>query len=220
MIGRAARCPCGAAIRCPDQPEAEDAAYDLAPEPARVVKTAAAPAPVVPTLAYQTSRAALPADERTGVDVDVLKNQTAPLWLLGGGIVVELIASFIQNRHDLDVTLLEISFEIVVGTILMLVGVLLTAKIRGFQVGSFWSAALRVAAISVAPAAASDIIMPVAGLIPFGGVLQFGIRFVLRFALLGVFFDMDESDTWYCVTLIFLIDLGVYFLLRFGPWTR
>ncbi len=186
-----------------------------------MVKTAVAvPAPVMPTLAYQTPRAALPAVERTGVDVDVLKNQTAPLWLLGGGIVVELIASFVQSRHDLNAALVHITIEIVGGTVLMLAGVLLTARIRGIQIGSFWSAALRVAAISVAPAAASDIIMPVAGLIPFGGVLQFGIRFVLRFALLGVFFDMDESDTWYCVTLIFLIDLGVYFLLRFGPWTR
>ena len=25
-------------------------------------------------------------------------------------------------------------------------------------------------------------------------------------------FDLDESDTWYCVLVIFLVRLGVYFL--------
>jgi hypothetical protein len=110
--------------------------------------------------------------------------------------------------------------EIVGGTVLMLAGVMLTAKIRGIEIGSFWSAALRVAAISVAPAAVGDILMPLAWLIPFGGLLQLGVQFVLYFALLGVLFDMDESDTWYCVMMIFLINLGIYFLLRFGAWGK
>jgi hypothetical protein len=80
---------------------------------------------------------------------------------------------------------------------------------------------LRVAAISVAPAAVGDLIMPIAQLIPLiGGLLQMGVQFVLYFALLGVLFDMDESDTWYCVMLIFLINVGIYFLLRFGPWGK
>jgi hypothetical protein len=227
MAGRAARCPCGAEIRCPDQPEAEDGGYDLAPEPVRaarlerpVVTPVATPAVAAPTLGYQTPRAALPKDQRAGVDVETLKNQTIPIWLLGGGIFVELIASFIENRHDLNAALFHISFEIIVGTVLMLVGVLIAAKIRGIQIGSFWTAALRVAAISVAPAAVGDLLMPLAAIIPFGGLLRLGVQFVLYFALLGVLFDMDESDTWYCVTIIFLVNLGVYFLMLFRPWMK
>jgi hypothetical protein len=187
----------------------------------RVVTPVAAPtAAAVPTLGYQTPRAALPKDPRAGADVETLKNQTIPIWLLGGGIFVELVASFIENRHDLNAALFHISFEIIVGTILMLVGVLIAAKIRGIQIGSFWTAALRVAAISVAPAAVGDLMMPLASIIPFGGLLRLGVQFLLYFALLGVLFDMDESDTWYCVTIIFLVNLGVYFLLLFRPWIK
>jgi hypothetical protein len=228
MAGRAARCPCGAEIRCPEQPEAEDGGYELAPEPVRaarverpVVAPAAGPvAAAAPMLGYQTPRKALPKDQRVEADVETLKNQTIPIWLLGGGVVVELIASFIESRHDLKAAVIHISFELVVGTVLMLAGVLIAARARGIQIGSFWTAALRVAAISVAPAAVGDLIMPIAWMIPFGGLLQLGVQFVLYFALLGVLFDLDESDTWYCVTIIFLVNLGVYFLLLFRPWMK
>jgi hypothetical protein len=37
-------------------------------------------------------------------------------------------------------------------------------------------------------------------------------QFVLYFALLGALFDLDESDTWYCMMVIFLIRLLVYFI--------
>jgi hypothetical protein len=223
MAGREARCPCGAAIRCPDRPEAEDEGYDLAPEMVRAAPVRPAAAPIAatgPALGYQTPPKFLPKDQRIGADVEILKTQTIPLWLLVGGIVVEIIASFIEDRHDLNAVAIHIAVEIVGGTVLMLAGVMLTAKIRGIEMGSFWSAALRVAAISVAPAAVGDILMPLAWIIPFGGLLQLGVQFVLYFALLGVLFDMDESDTWYCVTMIFLINLGIYFLLLFAPWGK
>ncbi len=29
----------------------------------------------------------------------------------------------------------------------------------------------------------------------------------------GVLFDMDESDTWYCVAVIFLVNVAVYLSL-------
>ncbi len=173
------------------------------------------------TLGYQTPQKLLPPDQRDGVDVETLKRQTAPLWLLAGGIVVEMIAAFVEDRHDLHAAMIHITVEIFGGTILILAGVLLTARIRGIEIGSFWSAALRVAAISVAPAAVGDLIMPMTRLIPLiGGLLQMAVQFVLYFALLGVLFDMDESDTWYCVMVIFLINAGVYFLLTFGPWGK
>jgi hypothetical protein len=192
----------------------QDAEYELAPEPK---KPAAAPsATSVRTLGYQTPKTLAPADQRPQVDVEILKTQTLPLWLLVGGIVVESVASYLENRHDLRAAGIQIAVEVGGGTILMLVAVLLTAKFRGIEIGSFWSAALRVAAISVAPAAVGDILMPLAWIIPFGGLLLLGVQFVLYFALIGALFDMEESDTWYCVSLIFLIDVGIYFLLRFG----
>jgi hypothetical protein len=43
-------------------------------------------------------------------------------------------------------------------------------------------------------------------------------EFVLYFALLGVLFELDESDTWYCVCVIFLVRLAAYFLLLAVVW--
>ena len=56
---------------------------------------------------------------------------------------------------------------------------------------------------------------PVFAFIPFGGLIVWVVEFCLYFALLGVFFDLDESDTWYCVCIIFMVSLAGYFLL---PW--
>jgi hypothetical protein len=91
--------------------------------------------------------------------------------------------------------------------------VLLAAKIRKIDIGSFWSAALRLAAIGVAPIAVTDLLWPLRYVMCLGGLLILGVQFVLYFALLGALFDLDQSDTWYCVLVIFLVYLGVYFLL-------
>jgi hypothetical protein len=88
----------------------------------------------------------------------------------------------------------------------------LAAKARGFKLGSFGSTVLRVAALSVGPSAAFALLYPLLLHIPFGTLLGLVGEFVLYFALLGVLFDLDESDTWYCVWVIFLLRLGIYFL--------
>jgi hypothetical protein len=57
--------------------------------------------------------------------------------------------------------------------------------------------------------------MPIALFIPFGGIAVLIVNFILYFALLGMFFDLDESDTWYCVSVIFLVNLAVHFAMMF-----
>ncbi|HEX4056147.1 MAG TPA: hypothetical protein VHX86_17945 [Tepidisphaeraceae bacterium] len=226
LAGRDVRCPCGQVLRCPDAPAPQEDMYDLAPEAAKPQHphppAAAEPAPANPrvrTLSYQTPRKVIPGAAAGPVDTNTLKNQYIPLWLLGGGTAVELIAAFLLHPHDLPMAMMSISVEVIGGTILMLIGVLVAAKIRGIPIGSFWSAVLRLAAISVAPAAVGDLLMPITRIIPFIGVLlQWGVQFVLYFALLGVLFDLDQSDTWYCVIVIFIINLSVYALLVWLAW--
>jgi hypothetical protein len=65
--------------------------------------------------------------------------------------------------------------------------------------------------------AVGDLLWPLRYIICLGGLLILGVQFVLYFALLGALFDLDQSDTWYCVIIIFLVYLGVYFLLL---WIR
>jgi hypothetical protein len=95
----------------------------------------------------------------------------------------------------------------------MLGGILLAARIRRIDLGQFWIATFKLAAITVAPAAAVDLASPLLRVIPFGGLLGLAAEFVLYFALLGALFDLDESDTWYCVWTIFLVRLALYFAI-------
>ncbi len=110
--------------------------------------------------------------------------------------------------------MIDIGVGLIAGTMLMLVGVMIAAKLRHIDIGSFGSAALRLAAISVAPGALVTLLEPLAHVICFGWVLLLGIEFVLYFALIGALFDLDESDTWYFVITIFILNLAVFAVLQ------
>jgi hypothetical protein len=201
-------------MKCPENKVRDEALYDLAPDAPALAKPTEAPIPPAPTLAYQTPKHANPALHDRGVDTDLLKKYYAPLWLLGGGLAVEIVSEYFQHAGHLQGAMIDVAVGLIAGTVLMLVGVMIAAKLRQIDIGSFGSAALRLAAISVAPGAFVTLLEPLARLICFGWVLLLGIEFVLYFALIGALFDLDESDTWFCVITIFIINLGVFALLQ------
>jgi hypothetical protein len=136
-----------------------------------------------------------------------------PLGLLAGGVLVEIIAEMLRTGRP-GVALGSVAVQLVFGTLAMLGGILLAAKFRGINLGPFWTVVFKLAAISVAPSAAVDLVNPILRLIPIlGGLLGFAVQFILYFALLGALFDLDESDTWFCVWVIFLANLVIYFAI-------
>jgi hypothetical protein len=144
-----------------------------------------------------------------------------PIWLLGGGVVVELAAAFLRYPHAPQIAVQQLGVNMVLGTVLMLAGVLLAAKLRSIHLGSFWVAVLKVAALSVAPGAAMELAGPMLGLVPIlGGLAALLLEVVLYFALLGAMFDLDESDTWYCLCVVFLVRIAVGFgaMALLGRW--
>jgi hypothetical protein len=162
-------------------------------------------------LSYQTaSTSTLQADPNT------ITNLYAPLWLLGGGVAVQIIAALLAAR-DFAAALTYVAMVLFFGTAVMLVGILLAARWRGIDLGSFGTAVLKLAAISVAPAAVVAILSPALRFIHvLGAIAGLVIEFVLYFALIGALFDLEESDTWYCVCVIFLVRLAVYFFVLFA----
>jgi hypothetical protein len=135
------------------------------------------------------------------------------MCLLGGGLTIELgVALWRWHNWPFPIGInpaLGIALELVVDTVLMLVGIFLAAKLRHFALGPFGAAILKLAAISVAPTAVVRLFSPILTFIPLGGILGLVGEFVLYFALLGLFFDLDESDTWFCVWTIFIIRIAV-----------
>src|SRR5207245_1514079 len=107
--------------------------------------------------------------------------------------------------------------EMIAGTIVMLAGVLAAAKFRGISFGPFWSAVIKLAAISLAPHAAMMLLNAPLMFVPLGGLLNWVIGFCLYFALIGALFELDQSDTWYCVMVIFVIRVAIVLL---AIWTK
>jgi hypothetical protein len=222
VAGRIVRCTCGCAIQCPAEAPADPTAYALAPDAApaprrrpvaavaaRVVAETPAAAPV--RLAYRTPKDESPTDPET------IKNLYMPLWLLGGGVVINVVAVLLhREQHSLTAALIAVGVQMLFGTAFMTVGLLLAARPRGIKLGPLPVAVFKLAAISVAPTALVALFSPFLEHVPLGGVLGWVAEFVFYFALLGVFFDLDESDTWYCVFVIFIVQVAVYFLLMWA----
>jgi hypothetical protein len=193
--------------------------YDLAPAarstPAGKAQPAAAsePASAIP-LSYQSPKVHPAVKGESGnTDPERIKNFQMPLWLLSGGLVVQVVAAVLTNHGGLQHAIVTASLQLFVSTTLMLCGILIAAKLRQIDLGPFWIAVFKLAAISVAPAAVVALATPALNVIPLGGIVGFIGEFILYFALLGVLFDLDESDTWYCVGVMFLVNVGAYFLI-------
>lgn len=224
LAGRAVKCRCGAVMRAPAEPPApDDALYGLtdqptaAPAPAPAAAPAAplppnAPAAVRPVPAKVLQYAGKVPSPIAQLDTDKLKSIHAPLALTVAGLIVLSISAW---WHAGMLGLIPTLIQLVISTVLMLVAVFIVSRQRGFKVGPLGSAVLKLMAISLAPAAAMSLFSLLLWFIPFGFIGSLLLGFCLYFALIGVFFDLDQEDTWYCVCVIFLVNLAVSLVVRF-----
>lgn len=208
LVGKRVKCACGHMIRVEmmhlPEPSFDDE-YDLAPQ---------APMPVKPIrqtvqpkgLAYQSS----PTQTAPGVDAyvfDRLKDIQIPVALIAAGTLVEFAKVFFRSPvRGYSQGFALIGIGLVLQTALLLTGAFAAAKLRGLSFGPFWIALLKLTAIAIAPGAAGALVQ--LALTPFGiiGSLVSAIAtFVAFFTLYGVLFDLDESDTWFCVCINFIL---------------
>jgi hypothetical protein len=195
-------------------PDSNQEMYDFAPEPPAPAPTKSkpmrVPAPGSPVvLPYRSVKA----DRTKPAEPEMIKDVYLPLGLLGGGVLIEMLATIIWSHHAAS-TFAEIAVDLTLGTGVMLGAMLVAAKLRNIPLGKIGVAAYKLAAISIAPSAVMVFVTPIASFIPFGFIGCWIVEFALFFALLGALFDLDESDTWYCVWTIFIARVGVYVLLR------
>jgi len=233
LAGRKVRCPCGQVMTVPEQqsPTApEDELYDMAPEPAAPAPRSAIPitAPVHPAGA---PGAATPAVDyrRPGVGglageggrmeryfPDRVKDLYMPLALIAGGTVIEFALSLIATRAGLQGaarSVVYVGLYMVINTVLMLFAIFFVAYMREISFGPVPTAILKLCAISIGPGAIGSLVGFLLGWFPLGGLIGWVVGFVLYFALIGALFDLDESDTWWCVITVFLVKLLVAFVI-------
>ncbi len=245
LAGKKAKCKCGATIACPQTdpsvPAVVDDVYDLAPD--ADAPAARRPAPVMPVASVATVAAAAPvmAQAMPGVanvsraaplayhtpkhDVDVnFPNRTLdlhmPVALIIGSIVIEIATIYLNPALRIQTfgqLMMSVGLGLIISTVFILIGIVIAAKVRHFSLGTTPSMILKLIAISLAPAAAMDLAwLPLRFVFILGIILDWLVGFMLYFALIGAFFELDQSDTWYCVVVIFLIKLFTAILLVVG----
>ena len=209
LAGRQFRCACGEMVQCPQNESEAKLTYDLAPEPEPPSVPVAQLAPSESTIQYATPSTP-PAESKE----QLMINYYGPLALLCGGVVVEILTSLLRY-HSLVMAANFVGLQLLGGVISMLIVLLLAVKFRGILLGPIWITVLKLAAISIGPPAAVDLVAPFLNLCGLGVVLGYIAEFMLFFAFLRAFFELNESDTWYCVAILFVINVGFSILLRF-----
>lgn len=187
--------------------------YDLVelPPPSPRARPAAVPAAHAP-LAYQSRRSAK--DEPDGYFPDKTIDFHLPLVLLVSGIAIELVGRlFSCCKPQFTFTLRSIGVDLMLGTAVMLVGVLIAARLRQIELGRLPVAVLKLAAICVAPGAAVVLLSSALRVIPLGWIIGLIVQFVLYFALIGTLLKLDESDTWFVVWVVVILNVGLQFAI-------
>jgi hypothetical protein len=147
------------------------------------------------------------------LDLDKLKNFQMPLWLLAGGLAIELGRAFFVEDRAFFITIGGIIIGTAISVAVMLASVLVAVKFRGISLGALPTAIFKLAAISVAPDAVAMMIAPAGQWIPGAGFIFAPLAaFIFRFALLGALFDLEESDTWYVIMVMFIVGVAMYFV--------
>jgi hypothetical protein len=221
LAGKKVKCPCGHIMLVPAAIVPEDDLYEFAESaPLPVEKITASPSSpqhVLPIEYHQpkTGRAV----ESDDYFPDRAKDLYFPLALIGGGLIIQFTyAAFFSPQTVIGGSLramLEVGRDMVLSTVLMLVAILIVARVRKINIGQLPVAMMKLCAVAIAPGAVALLLAPLAMFIPLiGGLGIWAAQFILFFALLGALFDLDESDTWYCVCIMFLVNLAFYFGMK------
>jgi hypothetical protein len=186
--------------------------YDLAPAPVLPASPPRVPRPI----AYRRPQTKDTPDVNAYI-FDPLKDLKIPLALIAVGTVVyfgEVLFRLPFGARSVAHGFAILGIALVIEVGIMLTGLFLAAKLLGVGFGPFWIAVMKLCAILMGPNAAMSLIG--LGLYPLGllgSLLAWLGGFILYFALFGVLFDLDESDTWACVFLIMLLRLLLVFVL-------
>jgi hypothetical protein len=200
--------------------EADDEIFELAPQPQAAVDATPpvdVPAqPVAPIAAPATTLAYANLSEAADEDrylAERVIDLYLPMWTITAGVVIEVALAALRGRESLAslrAEMVSVGLTLLLGTAVVVSGMFIAARLGRINLGSFWTAAFKLAAASIGAAAGATLIR--AGLcpIPIAGLFAITTQFLICFALIGALFNLDHVQTWYCVIVIFLVNLLVW----------
>jgi len=206
LAGKTARCRCGASLRIPLNPPAAPAASPGSPP--------------LPALAYGSrplnQREEALARARRNFDPEKFRNLHGPLAIIAVGMLILFLFTWsAAGTRSLTHAMLSVWGELLLAVPAMFLAVFIICRLRGLKLGPLHLVVLKLLAIIIGPAAITMLLQFPLAFIPLGFLANWLIGFCLYFALFGVFFGLDQEDTWYCVLTIVLVDIAAGLLLHF-----
>jgi hypothetical protein len=156
-------------------------------------------------------------------DPDRIINYSMPMWLLIGGVIMEMLSA-LMNARGFSAAISQFCTELIGRTALLVGCVFFAAGLRRFSLGKVNNALFKLIAISVVTLAVYHLANPFLLLLPSFALIThllavptalivgWGLQILLFFILLGVMFDLEEDDTRFCVALIFIASVALHFV--------
>jgi hypothetical protein len=233
-VGKLTKCPCGHVLKVPAQPVEGAVARTKTvkppqppPIPAAEAESANVPAflrmpaadPTVDQLDAQTE-VELAATGQYGEDPsarfkpDPVRDLHAPMALLVAGIVVTFIC-FNTGGSAIGSVVAGIAtmFKVGISAIIFLIGGLIAARMSGITLGPLGPALLKLAGVSVFPAAVADLVTTMLGGDMAVACLGNGVGILTCWALVSYLFRLDFANTLRVVSAVACVKIVLMFVL-------
>ncbi len=130
-----------------------------------------------------------------------------PLAVLIAGLIMHVIETnkFDKIMYPLGQAIQIVGVEFIVSMVLLAIGCLFVMRVAEVAFGSPGPAALKIAAIAVAPAALAKMVDYLLN-DPFG-IVGFFLAFGMFFALFNYLFDMDQGEIWILAGLTLVVQM-------------
>jgi hypothetical protein len=221
LAGRRVKCAaCGHVMAAPAEPPgADDDLYDIV-EPAVRASRVVPQARRVESIDYR--RPTTTAGQSSALEKlfpDRVKDLYLPLALIGGGSVIEIGFVVLFERFTAYRAMRIIALELIGSTAILALAAFIAGKARKIEFGPPAVALLKLCAVGMGAFGLNILLGPLVivalGWMPYvGWVSVFLVPLAAYYTLLGALFDLDPSDARYCVSVFFVVNVAIYFALK------
>ena len=182
------------------------------PKPVRAVAVGASAGgagavalPASPMLGYARTMPRKPDEAAVS---GMLHDVYAPLGLLVAGVLANFLDARVRGLHDPAMMTVFVMITCTINLVLVFSALLIGVKLLDLGLGSIGPALLKIAAVALLPAAIGDIVRYYTL-----GIVAWPMTVIMYYALLYFLFQLDGSEMWIVVAIIWLMQTWISLLI-------
>ena len=138
----------------------------------------------------------------------MLHDVYAPLGLLVVGVLVRFLDAHVRGLHDPAIMTAFVMITCTINLVLVFSALLIGVKLMDLGLGTIGPALLKIAAVALLPSAIGDITRYYTF-----GIVAWPMTVIMYYALLYFLFQLDGSEMWIVVAIIWLMQTWVSLLI-------